>query len=135
MVYDGTLLESIEGLGDPAIVTLSGEIWQRLQDEKTEVSQSLLEDGSLIHDRAKSGPEADASNEVTLELEWRHRAQLESRLREIGEAQDRLIEGLYGRCTSCGESIDCRRLATDPAAALCLACQTMIDGKVRFYSL
>lgn len=135
MVYDGILLESIEGLGDPPIVAVSGEIWRRLQDEKTEVSQSLLDEGSLIHDQAKSGPEADASNEVTMELEWRHRAQLESRLRDIGEAQDRLIEGLYGRCTSCGESIDCRRLAADPAAALCLACQTMIDGKVRFCSL
>jgi DnaK suppressor protein len=122
MVYDDILLESIEGLGDPPIVAVSCEIWQRLQDEKTEVSQSLLNEGSLIHDQAKSGPEADASNEVTMELEWRYRAQLESRLRELGEAQDRLFEGLYGWCTSCGKPIDCRSLAADPAVALCLAC-------------
>ena len=132
MVYDGTLLESIEGLGDPPFVTASGEIWQRLQDEKTDVSQSLLQDGFLIHDQAKPKPEADASDELTLELEWQHRAQLESRLRELVEAQDRLFEGSYGWCTSCDKPIDCRRLATDPAAALCLACQTMIDGTLRF---
>jgi DnaK suppressor protein len=135
MVYDGTLLESIEGLGDPPLVVVSGEIWQRLQDEKSEVSQTLLDEGRLLHDQVNAGPEADASDEVLRELEWKHRAQLESRLRDIGEAQDRLIEGLYGRCTDCGEEIDCRRLAADPAATLCLSCQKTIEGTLEFCSL
>lgn len=130
MVYDGVLLESVEGLGDPPVVARSGEIWHRLQDEKTEVAQSLLDEGALVHDQVNAGPDADPSNEITNELEWLHRAQLESRLREIGEAQDRLIEGLYGRCIDCDEEIDQRRLAADAAAARCFACQSMIDGKL-----
>jgi len=134
-MYDGTLLESVEGLGDPPVVMASLEIWQRLQDEKTEVSQCLLDEGGLVHDQVNAGPEADASDEVLRDLEWRHRAQLELRLRDIGEAQDRLIEGLYGRCTDCGAVIDCRRLAADPAVALCLTCKTIVDRKQRFGSL
>jgi DnaK suppressor protein len=130
MVYDGTLLESIEGLGDPPLVVFSGEIWQRLQDEKAEVAQRLLDAGCLLHDRVDVGPDADASDEVQKQLEWWHRAQLESRLRDIGEAQDRLIEGLYGRCSDCGEEIDFRRLTADPAAALCLSCEKAIEGQL-----
>jgi RNA polymerase-binding transcription factor DksA len=101
----------------------SGEIWHRLEDEKSEVAQSLLE-GSLAHEQVNSERDLDASDE----LEWLHRTQLETRLREIGEAQDRLIEALYGRCIDCGEEIDARRLAVDPAAARCVFCQTMIDS-------
>jgi RNA polymerase-binding transcription factor DksA len=133
MVYDGVLLESIEGLGDPAPVMFSGEIWHRLEDEKTEVAQSLLE-GSLAHEQVNSERDLDPSDEVPRELELLHRTQLETRLREIGEAQDRLIEGLYGRCIDCGEEIDRRRLAADPAAARCLSCQSMNDDELRFIS-
>lgn len=135
MMYDGTLLESVEGLGDPPVVTASLEIWQRLQDEKMEVSQSLLDEGSLIHDQVNNGPDSDASDEVPRDMEWQRRAQLEARLRAIGEAQDRLIEGLYGRCIDCSEVIDCRRLIADPATALCFFCQTMTDDKQHYCSL
>jgi RNA polymerase-binding transcription factor DksA len=130
MVYDGVLLESVEGLGDPPVVARSGEIWHRLQDEKAEVAQNLLDEGALVHDQVNAGPEADPSDEIPRELEWLHRALLESRLRDIGEAQDRLIEGLYGRCLDCDEEIDERRLIADPATARCFACQSVIDGKL-----
>ena len=130
MVYGTTLLESVEGLGDPPVVARSGEIWHQLQNEKTEVAQSLLDDGVLVHDQVNAGPDADPSDEICNELEWLHRSQLESRLREIGEAQDRLIEGVYGRCVDCGEQVDLRRLVADPAIARCFACQSMIDYKL-----
>jgi hypothetical protein len=44
MVNNFTLVQSIRTLGDPPVVTRSGEIWQQLQDEKLEVSQSLAAD-------------------------------------------------------------------------------------------
>lgn len=133
-MYDFTLLESVEGLGDPPLVSDSLEIWQRLQDEKTAVSQSLLDAGALVHDQVINSPDADASDEVTRDLEWRNRAELESRLRSLNEAQDRLFVGLYGRCADCGEAIDSKRLAVNPAAALCLTCQKIIDSSQRFCS-
>ena len=76
MVYDGVLLESVEGLGDPPVVARSGEIWHRLQDEKAEVAQNLLDEGALVHDQVNAGPEADFSDEIPRELEWLHRALL-----------------------------------------------------------
>lgn len=42
--------------------------------------------------------------------------QLEARLREIVDAQDRLLDGTYGKCVECGEQIAAGRLMADPAA-------------------
>lgn len=134
MVNDATLLQSIEGLGDPPCVARSGEIWQLLQDERLEVSQSLLDEGLFLYGQAL-GSQSDVSVEVAQELEWRHRERLESRLSQLSEAQDRLLEGHYGRCTDCGDEIAARRLIADPAAAHCYPCQTATDRPKRFYSL
>ena len=125
MVNNTALIETVERVSDPPLVSLSGEIWQRLQDEKLEVSESLLHDGRLF----------TAASDEDEEIEWRHRERLENRLRQLADAQDRLMEGRYGRCVDCGEFITARRLAADPAAALCYGCQSASDRKQRFYSL
>jgi RNA polymerase-binding transcription factor DksA len=125
MVDNSMLVQSSETLGAPFIVNRSGEIWQRLQDEKLEVSDSLLNEGRRFI----------TSSDVAEELNWRHRERLERRLRQLTEAQDRLLEGRYGRCLECDELITERRLAADPAAALCYECQSATDRKQRFYSL
>ena len=49
----------------------------------------------------------------------RRRAQ---EIARIDAALARLQEGEYGFCLDCGEKIAAKRLAADPAAALCLAC-------------
>lgn len=125
MVNNSTLVQSIQTLGDPPVVTRSGEIWQQLQDEKLEVSQSLLDEGRCF----------ETASAAVGELEWLHRERLETRLRQLTDAQDRLMEGRYGRCIDCDEFITARRLAADPAAALCYECQRASDRKQRFYSL
>jgi RNA polymerase-binding transcription factor DksA len=125
MVNNATLTETVETVSDPPLVSLSGEIWQRLQDEKLEVSESLLHDGRLF----------TAASDEAEEIEWRHHERLENRLRQLADAQDRLMEGRYGRCVDCGEFITARRLAADPAAALCYGCQSASDRKQHFYSL
>ena len=125
MVNNFTLVQSFETLGAPSVVNGSGEIWQRLQDEKLEVSDSLLNEGRRFI----------TSSDAAEELNWRHRERLEMRLRQLTDAQDRLMEGRYGRCFECDELISERRLAADPAAALCYECQSAMDRKQRFYSL
>ncbi|HTG93136.1 MAG TPA: TraR/DksA C4-type zinc finger protein [Pyrinomonadaceae bacterium] len=125
MVSNATLLQTFETLSDPPLVSRSGEIWQRLQDERLEVSDSLLNEGRRF---IKSSDAAE-------EFSWRHRERLERRLRQLTDAQDRLLEGRYGRCLECDELITERRLAADPAAALCYECQRATDRKQRFYSL
>jgi DnaK suppressor protein len=44
------------------------------------------------------------------------------RARAIEAALARLEAGEYGECVRCGEPIDPRRLALDPAAAQCMPC-------------
>ena len=125
MVNNAPLIETVETVSDPPLVSLSGEIWQQLQDEKLEVSECLLNEGRPF----------TATFDEAQEIEWRHRERLENRLRQLADAQDRLMEGRYGRCVDCGEFISARRLAADPAAALCYECQSASDRKQRFYSL
>ena len=48
-------------------------------------------------------------------------------LREIGEALARLEAGRYGLCKDCEEAIDTRRLAAEPFAVRCTACQGRLE--------
>ena len=116
-----TLLESIEGLGHSPFAIDPAEAWERLQAEKETVSRDLLAAGALsaTDDHLLESASAD---EYAREMRWRHRQKLEARLHEINEAQDRLMEGSYGRCANCAEKIDSSRLAADAAAARCSDC-------------
>jgi RNA polymerase-binding transcription factor DksA len=127
---DGILLKSIEGLGESPFNRAEGEIWESLQGEKEEVSRELLS-GPLLHPEVGGRQESDPSDEVSQEIEWHHRGQLEARLREIVEAQDRVMDGAYGRCRDCGQTIETRRLAANPAVARCLSCQLLEDRECR----
>jgi DnaK suppressor protein len=124
---DGILLQTVEGLGDAPPVLTGCEIWEWLQGEKEEVAHELLSEGPLCQTAVSGVQEAEASEENGREIEWRHRGQLEARLREINDAQDRLMDGAYGRCTDCSAEIGSQRLAADPATSLCITCQRSVE--------
>lgn len=124
---EGVLLQSAEALGDAAVLAGAGEMWERLQAEKEEVERDILSDGSLLHEAAADIQEHEPSGESDGELEWRRREILEERLRLLNDAQDRLIDGAYGRCLECREAINAKRLAADPAAAFCIRCQMLAE--------
>jgi len=119
---DGMLLQTVEGLGDSPFLTTSGQAWELLQAEKEELARELLAGGPLRRESVPAN-ELEAAEDVSQTIEWRHRGQLENRLRAVNDAQDRLIDGGYGICLECGQSINSKRLLADPAASLCLACQ------------
>lgn len=48
---------------------------------------------------------------------------LETRLRDINLALEKLKQGKYGKCEKCGKKIDNKRLAIHPEARLCMKCQ------------
>jgi RNA polymerase-binding transcription factor DksA len=131
----GGALQSVEGLGDAPLIRTGCEIWEWLQSEKEEVAREILSEGSLCQTAVSGVQEAEASEENGREIEWRHRAQLEVRLRDLNDAQDRLIDGAYGRCADCGAEIDCPRLAADPACALCITCQMSTESETVFYTM
>lgn len=125
---DGMLLQTVEGLGDSQFVAPAGEIWEMLQAEKEAVARDILAEGPLRRDCIPVN-EIEASEDFSQTIEWRHRGQLEDRLRAINDAQDRLLDGGYGICLDCGEGIGAKRLLADPAASLCLECQRSSEAK------
>ena len=62
----------------------------------------------------------DALQSQAMAAEVERRRELE--LARIGSALERIAQGDYGYCVSCGEPIAPRRLELDPAAPLCLSC-------------
>jgi len=134
---DGLLLQSVEGLGDtpfmgtPFMAT-EGGIWNSLLSLREEVSQDLFYEGSTCQKRQGGLEEIEVADSNARELEWLYRSQLEARLRAITEAQDRLLDGSYGKCLDCGNEIYFGRLAADPTVALCLDCQKVADGEEPF---
>ena len=85
-----------------------GFVWNRLHGEREDVCEALVKD-SVSEDR---------------------RELLQSRLRKIDDAVDRLMSGCYGNCSKCGQSIDDTKLDVDPAVALCLECRGREPGLV-----
>lgn len=123
---EGVLLQSVEGLGESLF---PGELWELLQAEKESIEHEIVADGSLRHN-ATSFNECEPWDDADEQMMRRHRGILEARLRELNDAQDRLIDGGYGVCTDCGNKISEKRLLANPAASLCIDCQQMLDANV-----
>ena len=132
---DALLLQSAEGLDESHFMATNGTTWNSLQNLKEEVSQELMAEGPLCQADPTGSLLDDILESDALELEWAHRGQLEAQLYAITHAQDRLLEGTYGTCEDCGDKIERGRLAVNPCASLCLACQTIVDGEQKFRTL
>jgi DnaK suppressor protein len=52
-------------------------------------------------------------------------------LRDVEAAIARMAEGTYGDCVDCGNPIPHARLAANPSAARCIACQEKVEAKDR----
>ena len=55
---------------------------------------------------------------------------LQTRLRKVDDALDRVMSGSYGNCSKCGRAIDDSKLEIDPALALCLVCWGRESGAI-----
>ncbi|HXI24192.1 MAG TPA: TraR/DksA family transcriptional regulator [Pyrinomonadaceae bacterium] len=132
---EGLFLQSAEAFSDSPLVGAGGEIWELLQAEKEQVSRDILAESDLRVAESTAANEAEPSEESPRAIEWHNRETLEDRLRELNDAQDRLIDGSYGMCLECGDRIEPRRLVVKPAASLCISCQELLEGESIFRSL
>ena len=128
-------VESQKGIGNSPVREIGGQIWHRLQDLREEVTQELLDDGPLCQSELDTFRDDQAIGADTREIEWHHRSQLEDRLRDITDAQDRLVNGNYGKCIDCNEQISAARLTADPATSRCLSCRSITEVKSAFHTL
>ena len=129
------LTRSAEPLARSPFVGSGGEIWNWLQNLKEEVSRDLLKEGPLCKTEILGLREGEEASANAWDIELLHRMQLEARLRDIVDAQDRLLDGTYGKCVECGEQITVGRLTADPAASLCLYCQKLVESDHQFCTL
>lgn len=130
---DWAYLESVEGLESSS--AQPGALWELLQGEKERVCSEISEAGALAHDDGFAANEHDPSDEYFEVIDWHHRNELENRLRHIIDAQDRLLDGSYGRCADCGSEIGVKRLIANPAASLCVSCQASAEPEFAFHTI
>lgn len=106
---------------------MPGQVWHRLQELKEEVMQELMHEEPLFQNQPEANRDEKALAAESGEIDWIHRSQLEARLRDITDAQDRLLDSRYGKCIDCGDQISAARLAVDPAVSLCLRCKSLTE--------
>ncbi|WP_373497849.1 RNA polymerase-binding protein DksA [Desulfococcus sp.] len=56
-------------------------------------------------------------------------------IKKIKNALDRIEDGSFGICESCGEDIAIERLQARPVTALCIACKTKEEAKEKSLGL
>lgn len=74
---------------------------------------------------AEADPNDRASLETDISLELRSRDREGKLIKKILESLDRISEGEYGYCDSCGVEIGVQRLEARPTAELCIDCKTL----------
>lgn len=82
-----------------------GSVWNRLHEERENICETLVKDSEPLS-------QATQRREV-----------LQSRLRRIDDALDRLLSGAYGICSRCGHHIGDGLLNVDPVREVCSNCR------------
>ena len=105
-------------------------------EERGIYSELTREEWLPVDELAEGWQERDSpSEDVSRELEYGHRDALHRRFLQIDRALERLHSGGYGTCATCSAPIEPNRLKLDPAASLCLRCQTDAELGIKHQSL
>jgi RNA polymerase-binding transcription factor DksA len=109
---------------DPELATYRTALQARLRTLQREIAADRervaddIDDARAVQDRKdQAGSAVQAGVD---EAEWVRDLDEE---REVRAALLRIEQGRFGRCADCGEPIGRERLAVQPAAARCAACQ------------
>ena len=110
---------------------MSADPVRRLRERAVELDALLarlsLDEQSIRTDRADATADDEHDPEgVTLSGEWQRldalRRATAAERAEIDAALDRVAEGTYGVCVSCGRAIPAGRLEARPMATMCVEC-------------
>lgn len=106
---------------------LEARLRERLQSLRSRMSTQL--DGLSRAEHAREvllqdgddGPQRDADREVDFAMTDREGAEFAA----IEQALARLAAGTYGECADCGAEVPYARLALEPQALRCVACESV----------
>lgn len=88
--------------------------------------------GDLVEERESLSDAVDiAAEESSREFSLRMHEHDQQLVREIRLALQRIENGEYGYCSSCGEEIAEKRLLARPMATHCIDCKTEVEMKER----
>jgi len=124
-----TELPPDEYLSKEEVLKLWGIVQERID--------SLMANGrdavaNLTEDRTQEADAIDvASSESEREFVLRLAGRERLMLRKLKKAQERMEEGEYGMCESCGENITFKRLLVRPVATQCIDCKTQAEQMER----
>ncbi|MCR2800677.1 TraR/DksA C4-type zinc finger protein [Microbacterium sp. zg-Y818] len=116
-----------------ALRSLAGELERRRREVDLRIARFDQDDASLRRDRADGTADDEHDPEgSTLSGEWTQvqalrRAALAERA-ELEAARERVAQGTYGVCVTCGAEIPVARLQARPAADRCVVCAAAAQG-------
>lgn len=106
-------------------------IYEGIKKELEKQKAALLaEAGEIISSGLNPGTEniPDLSDQASAEIDQNFIIRLKEReqklLKKIDEALDRIIDGTFGICETCGGEISLQRLKARPVTTLCISCKT-----------
>ena len=104
-----------------------GHFKKILSTLKDELLQDIERTVHTMQDEATvfADPNDRASQESDIALELRNRDRERKLIKKIDETLDRIENGEYGYCDSCGVEIGLKRLEARPTATLCIDCKTL----------
>jgi DnaK suppressor protein len=90
-------------------------------------NQILMNSGMLDEGFVNSPEDKDEVDQANANIEQAMRLQLRNRetftLSRINDAIRRIDDGTFGRCETCDEYIELRRLQARPTTTLCISCK------------
>lgn len=97
-------------------------IGQHLEKRLQETREELAQLDERLEAKGDYGPGRGDPLIVRWEVNLALREDIKQRARQLEEALERLEEGDYGICESCGRPIDPERLEILPRTSLCVDC-------------
>jgi len=108
-----------------------------LEDYRLEALQLLNRSGQEARGLDSDSPQdiGDLSiTSISKEFLFQRSSQIRKLLRLIDSALQRIKDGTFGVCVSCGDEISFRRLEAVPWTECCLRCQEMLENGEEFGS-
>ena len=104
---------------------------ERLLDLRRQLVGDMQRALEAIPEEIHPPGEHDIAPSEGVDVEISLERQDEAELRDIDAALQRIKEGSFGKCVSCGVEIPAARLGAVPYATHCVRCEKQLDETVR----
>lgn len=104
---------------------------EQLEEKRADILKEAERTLAELNDQSGNIPDPNdrASAESGRSFELRIRQRERKLLSKIEEALQRIEDGNFGECESCGELIGLKRLEARPVTTLCIECKTAQESQ------